>query len=426
MIRILQLNRFVAGWTIAALMTGCNSARELPLSPVAPQARGDARRTSATETVIYRFSGSNGALPQAGVIFDGAGNLYGTTTYGGANDLGTAFELLPSGHGWSEQLIHSFGPYSQGQVPTAALSLGHDGDLYSTTAQGGISRNGLTYELKHTKSGWTYAVVQAFDGYNGSEPESGVILHSRDAFGTTASGGPGSASGSGVLFELIRKHGTWSEKVLHLFGTMGAEPNYPQGGLVRDATGNLYGTSTYGGIRGPCNVYTCGTVYVHRPDSTGVHIVYAFKGGSDGQWPLYGLAFDASGNLYGATESTVFELSPTKGTRWKETILHSFAASAGSGRISVVTLDSTGNVYGVTDFGGDPHCFQNGCGLVYKLTRRHGAWSYSVLHAFGGGSDGAFPNGPLVFDATGNLYGTTLGDDTGSDLGTVFEIVMSH
>jgi uncharacterized repeat protein (TIGR03803 family) len=420
MLRLPALRAFVI-CAVGGVLASCNGNSTLPVGGTDTSAQSGAHQTTATENVLYRFSGADGALPQAGLIFDAAGNLYGTTTYGGTNSLGTVFELSPSHSGWTEQVLHSFGPLSQGEVPDAALSSDGAGNLFSTTTNSGPYYNGLVYEMSRDGSAWKYSIVHAFSGLDGSSPESGAIVHAGNLFGTTASGGPGGSSGGGVLFELSRSGGSWVEKRLHLFKSSGSAPSYPQGGLVRDPAGDLYGTTTYGGITGPCNVYPCGTVYEQKPGSHGVHTMYAFKGGSDGQNPIYGLTRDASGNLYGTTFSTVFELSQ-KGGGWKETILHSFPASGGNGRISEVALDSSGNVYGVTDFGGDSECFQGGCGFVYSLMRKHGSWSYSVLHTFTGNSDGAFPNGPLVLDAAGNLYGTTSGGDSGTDLGTIFEI----
>lgn len=387
-------------------------------------AQSNPRQASSSEEILYRFSGPDGAQPAGGVVFGKGDKLYGTTFLGGANSLGTVFELSPSPSGWTEQVVHSFGPLSDGQNPLAAVVFDRAGALFGATPNGGSGRQGLVYELSRNGSSWTYTIVHAFQGPDGSNPESGVILHSKDIYGTTAAGGPGGASGAGILFELIPSGSSWMEKRLHVFQSGGKAPSYPEGGLVRDPAGNLYGTSTYGGAL-RCRSETCGTVYEAKPGSHGLHTIYALKGGSDGQNPTYGLTRDASGNLYGTTSSTVFELTPGNGDRWKESVLYSFPPSGGSGRIGEVAVSSAGAIYGVTDFGGDSKCFTNGCGVVFSLARTSSGWTYTVLHTFTGGTDGAFPNGPLVLDAQGNLYGTTSGGDDAIDFGTVFKITLT-
>ena len=212
------------------------------------------------------------------------------------------------------------------------------------------------------------------------------------------------------------------EKVLHYFG---AKPALnPAAPLISDAAGNLYGTTGIGGNVGSCPQapHICGTVFKLERTSSGFRyrLPYIFKGGSDGDDPQGGLVFDTAGNLYGSTLNggsktcfgqpygcgTIFELAPTS-HGWSETVIHRFASDGSDGALPTgsLTVDASGNLYGTTFGGGGSSCFGFGCGTVFELSPGSNGWTETVLYSFAGGSDGDAPQGNLIFDTKGNLYG---------------------
>jgi uncharacterized repeat protein (TIGR03803 family) len=255
----------------------------------------------------------------------------------------------------------------------------------------------------------------------GLDPTGGLIADEAGKFyGTTTEGGKGTACGTqgcGVVFRLKRDG---SEKVLYNF--QGGNDGWsPSGRLLADESGNLYGTTEFGGGN-TCGIYGqgCGTVFRVSPDGTET-VLYAFMGGkNDGATPQAGLIADQVGNLYGTTLAggggtctsvfgdgcgAVFELAPS-GT---ETLLHAFTGGTrdGASPSSALITDQAGNLYGVTDYGGGQGCSGNGCGTVFKLAPDG---TETVLHVFTGGrKDGEFPQGALIANQAGNLYGTTVG-----------------
>ncbi len=270
-------------------------------------------------------------------------------------------------------------------------------------------------------------VLFSFNGTDGSYPAGSLIRDSHGLFGTTLYGG---AYGYGTVFQLSHKvGGGWAHTVLHSFnGTPdGAVPF----GLIMDAAGNLYGTATQGGLY----TYGYGTVYELRQQGVGLwtyRVLHSFTGSStDGASPS-GLILDAAGNLYGTTYGggdlaecpdggggcgTVFELSHKVGGGWTEKVLHSFSRAYGSP--GGLIFDAAGNLYGTTPEGG-----AYGYGTVFELSpEADGSWTEKVLYSFPGGADGISPGG-LIFDAAGNLYGTSGGSDYGvpDGYGTVFEL----
>jgi len=234
---------------------------------------------------------------------------------------------------------------------------------------------------------------------------------------------------------------TSPEKILHQF-LGNADGCQPYGGLVFDTSGSLYGTTAQGGSNG------AGTVFEMTPTQNGwnYNVLYSFQNtGGDGVGPFGSLAFDTAGNLYGTTlnggafgQGTVFQLSPSGGGEWTESILYSFGAQEGdgSGAISSVVFDAAGSLYGVTEAGGIAanQCPSNGCGTVFQLSPTpSGLWTETVLYRFQGGSDGAQPQGGVTLDAAGNLYGTTVfGGESAQcknpypGCGTVFEVSPSQ
>jgi uncharacterized repeat protein (TIGR03803 family) len=399
-----------------------------------------------TETVIYNFAaGHDGHTPQAGVVFDAAGNLYGTTIIGGTHNFGTVFELSPvAGGGWTETVIHAFTGGFDGGDPFAALTLDAAGNLYGITEVGGTHDNGTVFEFSPVSGGgWHETVLHSFTGgLDGQDPLGSLVFDAAgNLYGTAANGG---AHGHGNIFELSpTSSGPWSETVLHSF-TGGTDGGDPVSNLVFDAAGNLYGTTEGGGIAADCSFAGrngCGVVFELSPVSGGWHetVIHAFHG-TDGAFPLAGLAFDAAGNLYGNTFEggtltdcptyygcgVVFELSPVAGGGWHESVIHAFTGSS-DGAIPVATpaVDSLGNVYGTAELGGDTTvngCNPNGCGVVFEYSPASGGgWTQTILHPFAPVPDGSIPSSTPVFDSSGNLYGTTRGAGAFGQ-GTVFEI----
>jgi uncharacterized repeat protein (TIGR03803 family) len=324
------------------------------------------------ENVLHSFnpSGANGSQPFGGLIADSAGNLYGTTAGGGEYAFGTAFELSPrEGGGWTETVLHSFGNGTDGTYPVDSLIFDAAGNLYGTTSAGGSAGRGTVFELSPTAGG------------------------------------------------------NWNETVLYAFGK-DDDGGFPMGSLIFDADGNLYGTTQSGNVFG-----TCGTVFELSPSVSGIWTETILKNFCDdvarGDHLEGGVVFDAAGNLYGTTSEgvgflgTVYELSPTAGGVWTETTLHKFSISDGdtSGPYCGVIFDSAGNLYGTSLSGGS-----YGLGMVFELSpSASGIWEFRMLHAFGNGTDGRTPEAGLIFDAAGNLYGTTSAGGSAYN-GTVFEL----
>jgi uncharacterized repeat protein (TIGR03803 family) len=335
-----------------------------------------------TRTVLHYFTGKDdGCGPLGGLIFDAAGNLYGTTSGCGASGQGTVFELSPGGNGkWKLTVLHSFGVSDHlGYSPYAGLIFDTSGNLYGTTFQGGIHGLGTVFELAPRANGkWLSAALHAFgNAGDGAEPMAGLVFDAAgNLYGTTFTGGPRPAD-AGTVFKLSKGLNGWKETILYKFCSLQncTDGSQPQASLVLDKAGNLYGTTAQGGLAGGCSdTNGCGTVFRLTPakGQWKETVLYVFKGGSDGATPLAGLIFDAAGNLYGTTE-----------------------------------------------FGGNLTCSTFGCGTVFKLSRSR-QWTETVLHAFFG-KDGDDPTSGLIFDGTGNLYGTTFGGGAFA-VGTVFKL----
>jgi uncharacterized repeat protein (TIGR03803 family) len=328
---------------------------------------------TGTETVLYSFTGgADGASPSAGLIQDAAGNLYGTTSGGGAastcnppSGCGVVFKLNPiSG---TEKVLYRF-KGADGAYPLAGLVRDTAGNLYGTTNGGGAHNLGVVFKLNPTGA---ETVLHSFNGADGAGPYAGslVLDAAGNLYGTTNAGG---AHNQGVVFKLCP---AGSETVLHSF-TGGADGGGPRAGLLQDAARNLYGTTLNGGtsVNGPC-AGGCGVVFKLSPCDSGYDfsVVYTFPGGAEGGNPEAGLIQDPVGNLYGTTGSlapgynVVFKLSPA-GT---ETVLYTFIGGADGGTpYAGLVRDSAGNLYGTTVDGGDTSgaCGQGGgCGVVFRL-----------------------------------------------------------
>ena len=386
---------------------------------------------AAQGQVLHSFTnnGTDGIVPDGGVIFDGAGNLYGTTFEGGTSSEGTVYELTPAGGGgWTEKVLHSFDQNgTDGSFPAASLIFDSAGNLYGTTTSGGTYTKGTVFELTPAAGGtWTEKVLYSFNG-NGTDgyaPYSGLVFDSAgNLYGTAYYGGTYSR---GTVFELTpQAGGTWTEQVLHSFGN-GTDASAPFAGLTFDTAGNLYGTTEVGGTSGGCAPYGCGTVFELTPQSGGgwtERVVYSFaNNGTDGTVPKAGVTFDAAGNVYGTTYQggtynlgALFELTPAAGGTWTEQVLHNFGnGTDGAYPYARLIFDTAGNLYGTTYQGGS-----YGGGTVFRFN----AQGEVLLQNFSG-TDGANPFAGLILDGTGNLYGTTTAGGASHE-GTVFEITSA-
>ncbi len=362
--------------------------------------------------MLYSFNrnGVDAAYPYSGVVFDAAGSLYGATSSGGAHYYGAVFELSPSGGGgWSEKVLHSFVHNGfDGIVPQGALFADAAGNVFGTTTDGGSYSVGTIFELSNDGNGnWTQKVYSFnFAGSDGANPEANLISDAAGNFyGTTVAGGNYAA---GSVFEMSpNAGGGWTEKLLYSFGEA-LDGSAPEAGLIFDAQGNLYGTTTAGGLHG------LGTVFKLSPNGQGgwtESVLHTFDQ-TTGYNSVAGLVFDSAGNLYGVAAyggdnfyGTVFELSPNDRGGWTHTVLHSFGAGT-DGALPAGTLiwDGGGNLYGTTNYGG-----ANNVGSVFELSPSgSGGWTETLLYSFkNDGVDGVNPYAGLTFDSAGNLYGTT-------------------
>ena len=374
---------------------------------------------------------ADGTTPAAGLVMDGLGNLIGTAAGGDSSYYGgVIFQVSSQG---VESLVYNFPTLSEGLAPNGWLAKDSSGNFYGTTAGGGYTAGqckrfagcGLVYKL----TGGTEQVLYDFRGLSdGQEPNGGLILDKNgNLYGTTYKGGQGDGGKPGTVFELSP---TGSESILHRFGSSKSDGKLPTSGLVMDKKGNLYGTTSAGGAIGsygpglPC-VERCGTVY--EVTAAGVEkTLYTFKGSKngDGAAPFASLILDSSGNLYGTTYAGG---AYGYGTIFKltpagvETILYSF-----------IGLPDAGNPVGRLLMDGQGNMYGTtsfggmyGDGAVFELSA---SGTESVLYSFTGGADGSSPFDGLVMDRAGNLYGTTevggnFNNSCPEGCGVVFKVV---
>ena len=359
--------------------------------------------SAQTFKVIHKFTGPSGAYPYGGLMQDSAGTLYGTTYSGGSSSAGTVFAVIYG----AGPVLHSFrGP--DGSIPKGGLIRDQDGILYGTTQEGGAFGLGTVFALGSTGS---LKTLHSFAGgqSEGAAPFGGLVRDAQgNLYGTTEIGGDTSCNspdGCGTVWKLS-PNGT--ETVLHNFsGTDGGDPAY--GSLLLDKAGNLYGVTAYGG---PSN---SGVIF--RITTSGSYTVLHSFTGADGSLAYGTPVLDGSGNLYGTAalggkydSGTVWKLS-SKGVL---TVLHHFTGGTADGAYALAGLvrDKTGSLYGVTYYGGSA-----GQGSAFKVKGR----AFTLLHSFNCASDGCYPVGALISDKDGNLYGTgNVGGAHG--VGTVWRI----
>lgn len=328
------------------------------------------------EQELYEFScGADGANPDSALVLDSAGNLYGATEFGGDGG-GVIYELSPGANGWTETVLHTFGE-SDGSVPNS-LVRDAAGNLYGTTSYGGGWDGGTVFKLSPSESGWVETILYSFtDGGDGGGPNSLVLDPEGNFYGTAAGGGSIDAycqHGCGVVFKLTSHSWGWLEKVLYSFG--GASDGAHPTGVMLDAAGRLYGTTYDGGY---CTSASqgCGVVFRIISGIFGWRqsVIHTFSG-LDGSNPMANVVEDESGNLYGTTIyggnsavkcdkggcGVVFKLSPTVHGGWTQSWAYQFYGPQGYFPAAPLIVDSSGNLYGTTALGG---VYANG--VVFKI-----------------------------------------------------------
>lgn len=368
-----------------------------------------------TFQVLHDFgvAAGDGNLPSSPLLKDSAGNLYGTTGFGGAHNWGTVFRLSPtSTGGFTETILYSFkGGSADGAYPQGTLVRDSVGNLYGVTQNGGITGTGcgvttpnpgcgVVFRLHPTTGGWAETVLHRFTGTDGGTSFAGLVQDSKGNFyGATSVGG---SAGLGTVFKLSHTSSGWKETVLHSFtgGADGASPMMFQTALTLDGLGNIYGSAYSGGS----STVNAGVIFELIPQTSGAwteKILHIFQSGADGSEPLTGVILDKSGNVYGTTlkggtqlgSGVVFKLTAANG--YTKTVLHNFNALTDPARSNAhgVFFDVNGNLFGTTEY------------ALYELTPAPTDWTETLLWSF----DGEVPvYAPAIMDAQGHIWGTTL------------------
>jgi len=457
--------RFIGGIWIFGIACGLSVASVVPI--------GDAH-AAAKLTTLYSFKGkSDGEYPEAGLTDDGSGTLYSTTfgeLAGGevpgkkcSKTCGNVYDFVNHAPTSLYSFTNSTG---SGSFPTGELAV-QNGTIYGTTEYGsGTACGGLgcgtAFSLTSAGEAENFFQFCGMDFPNcasGALPRSGPIVDSAgNMYGTTTLGGTGSGnlcgnnfSGCGVVYMLTPQPPTFAETVLYNFCSQAqcADGAVPYGRLLRDSSGNLYGTTEFGGV------YSEGTIFELQllNGSYAYHVIYSFCQSNltncpDGSLPEAGLYEDSGGNLYGTTTygggmlcddspgcGVVFKLAPPQQgqTLWTETVLHAFTGSAGNNDGAFpqapVLTDNAGNVYGTTLRGGaadNTDCNDTfGCGTVFSISS---GGSEQIVYSFGqlrGSRDGSRPEGALLLQTSKYLYGVTrLGGSTNCKCGTIFKLKL--
>ena len=416
------MRRFVIAW----------SGWKAPVFVVAILCASLSAQTQYTQSVLYNFCTLNGCAdgngPTSTPLLDAHGNIYGVTGGGGSNDDGVVYELTSNGDGtWSESVLYSFCPQSgclDGSEPRYSMVLDSHRNLYGYTISGGANDRGVIYQLSPPGGGsgpWTETVIYnvcSLPGcQDGSQPVGGLLLDSHgNLYGVASESG----MGGGLVFELSPNGGgSWTYTVLYDFcsQTDCVDGSGPSGALIFDAHGNLYGTTAGGGAN------LAGAVFELSPGGGGSWtetVLYSFcpvSGCSDGNGPQNALVFDPQGNLYGTVVGGgptayggVFQLSPAGGGSWTEQLLADFCpgpnCTNGYGPEGGMVIDAHGNLFGNTAFGGG----SSNRGTVFELSPTGGGqFTYNVIYAYcpadncdnGGGE----PLAGVALDGQGNVYG---------------------
>jgi uncharacterized repeat protein (TIGR03803 family) len=321
-------------------------------------------------TVLYSFTGgADGGEPYKGVTIDSAGNLYGTAVTGGSGSCeggcGVVYELTHSGGTWTQTVIHAF-TGADGSGPGSRVTLDGRGNIYGMTPTGGADGLGTIYQLHPRSNGsWAFRVIHDFTG--GSDGSSGsagrMVFRGGSLYGAATTGG----AGYGTIFEL-RPTGTggWNFRTLYEFQDA-PDGSFPYGALLFDQSGHIYGTTYYGGTVGLGSIYQLTRM---AGGGWSEQILYGFQAGQDGNSPISNLVFDPAGNLYGTTSEgglgsgTIFELAPNGNGTWMESLPHLFGGPPdGAFPYAGMVGDGTGIFYGATVHGGI-----SGEGAIYLFT----------------------------------------------------------
>ena len=400
---------------------------------VTPPAAGS---TQWTKTTLYAFRGGvDGGFPQAGLVFDSDGALYGATREGGAFGAGTLFKLsrpLTAGAPWTKTTLYSFRGGADGARPLAGLAMDTDGVLYGVANQGGARGAGAVFMLSPPAIGstvWTKTTIYSFGGgEDGVNPYGGVVLDTSGAlYGTTAFGGH---RGGGTVYRITPPAPgatAWTKATLYSFD--GVDGNFPRATVTFGTDGAIYGV-TYGG-----GAHNAGTAYKLTPPAAGATswtktTIHDFNGGVDGANPWSELTFDTEGALYGANfnggasgAGTVFKLDPPAegATDWTASVVYAFGGGADGNSPGGLVFDDKGSIYGVTVYGA-----ANGNGSVFSIAlppaQKATLAKYTPVYGFGGGADGGSPQyGAPIFDTKGAMYVATSRGGSG-DRGTIVRI----
>jgi uncharacterized repeat protein (TIGR03803 family) len=383
------------------------------------------------EQVLHSFGeDDNGAYPISGAVLDAQGNLYGTTNLAGAGGAGTVFELVPAQGGWTYVLLHSF-EGTDGGNPRSGVLVDKSGKLYGTTSNGGSSIYGTVYELTPNGNDWTFNVIHDFSGgADGGFPSGDLIAAGRDTLlGMTGGGGDSNNCnnfGCGTVFALRRNGDQWTEQVIYSFQS-GADGSGPIGALTMDPAGNLYGVLA----SGQCQA-GCGSVFRLHRTANGLwqkRTVFTFNDKKRGWFPNGGLTFDRAGNLYGTTSlGGDLTCNPPNGcgivfkinAQGEQTVVHSFTDSHGDGRLPETGLALGPNGHLLGTTAQGGHSIPNCEFGCGTVFDVAPSGKVTIVYSFGG-ADGLMPLAPVFWDGTGHVYGTTFEGGTGF-AGNVFEL----
>jgi uncharacterized repeat protein (TIGR03803 family) len=378
---------------------------------------------------LVGFDETDGARPEASLAIDAAGNLFGTTPDGGASSAGTVFEVARVGAGYASTptvLVSLTGVIDEG--PIGGVLIDAAGNLVGTGEFGGANGDGDVFEVQKTPPGFASSAVTLadFNETNGLSPTAGLTTDAAgNLFGTTSGGG---TKHEGTVFEIPKTaSGYGTLTTLVSFGASVSDGRMPKAGLITDAAGDLFGTTSMGGLGSDGTVFEIaknGVSYASSP------ITLAAFDGSKGAFPSSGLVADAAGDLFGTTNSgpsgsagTVFEIPKSASGYGALITLVTFDITDGATPNGDLIIDAAGNLFGTTETGG-----ASLSGTAFEIPKVSGSYASTpvTLVNFKLGTDGSRPFGGLVADAQGNLFGATTDGGVGTgQAGTVFEITGS-
>jgi uncharacterized repeat protein (TIGR03803 family) len=441
---------FIVGLALGLAGCGGSLSSTPSYAPVLSSVAPATSRALDTESLLWSFGGKyDGSTPVSGLIADASGNVYGTTVSGGAYPkyAGSVYELMPDGSKSTEIQLYAF-HRSDGYAPSASLVFDPKGHLYGTTQLGGSTYGsgcntngcGTVFEVSPATGG--ESVLYSFQGgADGISPLGPVVFDRHgNLFGTTQQGGNSSCTfgnGCGTVFELRSSGSSWKKTTIHTFsGTDGA---FPSTRLAIDSHGNVLGTAL-GGTVTSCSNEGCGVIFALSPSGSSwtETVIHDFTGGNDGGMvptlARTGLLADSKGNLYGATSSgaksglgAVYKLARS-GSTYKLKVIYGFPRStAARNPTGELSFDAHGNLLGAASGGNDkcpPGRNNNPCGTIYELSpAKKGPWKETDLFAFGYDNGGWTPNGGVVVNASGDVFGTTQNSNlVASCCGGVFEL----